>query len=122
MTTGTLLAVCTVHALLPTEDATGVTAIDKRPVEGPVKVHPLGLTGDIQASRKHHGGPTKAVYAYSQQDADFWSGRLDREVAPGLFGENLRVYLAQLRKKLEPDPAHPRYFVTESGMGYRFDP
>ncbi|MHA7277840.1 response regulator [Arthrobacter sp. HLT1-21] len=34
----------------------------------------------------------------------------------------LRVYLNQLRKKLEPDPARPRYFITESGMGYRFEP
>ena len=33
----------------------------------------------------------------------------------------LRVYLAQIRKKLEPDPARPRYFITEAGMGYRFD-
>ena len=32
----------------------------------------------------------------------------------------LRVYLAQIRKKLEPDPAHPRYFLTEPRMGYRF--
>jgi two-component system KDP operon response regulator KdpE len=34
----------------------------------------------------------------------------------------LRVYLAQLRAKLEPDPAHPRYLRTEPGMGYRFEP
>ena len=34
----------------------------------------------------------------------------------------LRVYLAQIRRKLEPDPAKPRYFVTEPGMGYRFEP
>jgi two-component system, OmpR family, KDP operon response regulator KdpE len=34
----------------------------------------------------------------------------------------LRVYLAQLRRKLEPDPSRPRYLVTESGMGYRFEP
>ncbi len=34
----------------------------------------------------------------------------------------LRVYLAQIRKKLEPDPARPRYFVTEARMGYRFSP
>ncbi len=33
----------------------------------------------------------------------------------------LRVYIAQLRRKLEADPAHPRYLITESGMGYRFD-
>jgi MOSC domain-containing protein YiiM len=91
MTTGSLLAVCRVHELLPTKDSTGVTAIDKRAVEGPVNVHPLGLTGDIQASRKHHGGPAKALYAYSQEDADFWTRQLGREVTPGLFGENLRV-------------------------------
>jgi MOSC domain-containing protein YiiM len=91
MTTGTLLAVCRVHELLPTRDSTGVTAIDKRAVEGPVNVHPLGLTGDVQASRKHHGGPTKALYAYAQDDADFWSQQLGRDVRPGLFGENLRV-------------------------------
>jgi two-component system KDP operon response regulator KdpE len=34
----------------------------------------------------------------------------------------LRVYLAQLRRKLEPDPANPRYLHTEPGMGYRFTP
>ncbi|HEX3539222.1 MAG TPA: response regulator [Acidimicrobiales bacterium] len=33
----------------------------------------------------------------------------------------LRVFLAQIRRRLEPDPSHPRYFVTEPGMGYRFD-
>jgi two-component system, OmpR family, KDP operon response regulator KdpE len=32
----------------------------------------------------------------------------------------LRVYMAQLRRKLEPDPARPRYLITEPGMGYRF--
>ena len=34
----------------------------------------------------------------------------------------LRVYLAQLRRKLEPEPARPRYLITEPGMGYRFEP
>jgi two-component system KDP operon response regulator KdpE len=33
----------------------------------------------------------------------------------------LRVYLAQLRRKLEPQPSQPRHLVTESGMGYRFE-
>jgi len=32
----------------------------------------------------------------------------------------LRVYMAQLRRKLEPEPQHPRYLLTEPGMGYRF--
>ena len=34
----------------------------------------------------------------------------------------LRVFIAQIRRKLEPDPAHPRYFITEPGMGYRYQP
>ncbi len=34
----------------------------------------------------------------------------------------LRVYLASLRRKLEPNPSQPRYFMTEPGMGYRFEP
>ncbi|MCV7259215.1 response regulator [Mycobacterium shimoidei] len=33
----------------------------------------------------------------------------------------LRVYLAQLRRKLENDPSHPRHLLTEAGMGYRFE-
>ena len=33
----------------------------------------------------------------------------------------LRVYLAQLRRKLEADPSHPRHLITEPGMGYRFE-
>ena len=32
----------------------------------------------------------------------------------------LRVYIAQLRQKLEKDPAHPQHLITEAGMGYRF--
>jgi len=35
---------------------------------------------------------------------------------------NLRLYMAQLRRKLEPDPAQPRWLLTEPGMGYRFQP
>ncbi|MGD0273857.1 MAG: response regulator [Gaiellaceae bacterium] len=34
----------------------------------------------------------------------------------------LRVYLAQIRRKLEPDPSQPRYFLTEPRIGYRFEP
>lgn len=34
----------------------------------------------------------------------------------------LRLYISQLRKKIEPDPQHPRYLLTEAGMGYRFVP
>lgn len=41
---------------------------------------------------------------------------LDRE------SHYLRVYLAQLRRKLEPDPARPRHLITEPGIGYRLVP
>jgi two-component system KDP operon response regulator KdpE len=47
---------------------------------------------------------------------EVWGPRYEKET------NYLRVYLAQIRKKLEPDPARPRYFVTEAGMGYRFQP
>jgi two-component system KDP operon response regulator KdpE len=56
-------------------------------------------------------------------------GRLvtQRQLLHDVWGPNyttelnyLRVYMAQLRRKLEPDPARPRYLLTEPGMGYRF--
>jgi two-component system KDP operon response regulator KdpE len=34
----------------------------------------------------------------------------------------LRIYVAQLRRKLEPEPSRPRYLITEPGMGYRYRP
>jgi two-component system KDP operon response regulator KdpE len=47
---------------------------------------------------------------------DVWGPQYEKET------NYLRVYLAQIRKKLEPDPSRPRYFVTEARMGYRFVP
>ncbi len=91
MKTASVLAVCRVHQLLADEGRLGVTAIDKRPVDGPVRVHRLGLRGDVQVDRIDHGGEDRALYAYAQADADYWSAELGREIPPGLFGENLRV-------------------------------
>jgi two-component system KDP operon response regulator KdpE len=45
---------------------------------------------------------------------EVWGPQYERET------NYLRVYLAQIRKKLEPDPSRPRYFLTEARMGYRF--
>ena len=58
----TIRAVCVVEQLITVPGRVGVSAIDKRPVDGPVQVRELGLHGDIQADRKHHGGEWKAVY------------------------------------------------------------
>jgi two-component system KDP operon response regulator KdpE len=51
--------------------------------------------------------------------------QLLKEVWGPQYGEEtnyLRVFMAQLRRKLEPQPSSPRYFITEPGMGYRFEP
>lgn len=51
--------------------------------------------------------------------------QLLREVWGPLYADQthyLRVYLAQLRRKLEREPSHPRHLVTEPGIGYRFEP
>jgi two-component system KDP operon response regulator KdpE len=45
-----------------------------------------------------------------------WGGQSTEQV------EYLRVFVGQLRKKLEPDAASPRYIVTEPWVGYRFEP
>jgi MOSC domain-containing protein YiiM len=87
-----ILAVCIVGELRTDKPGThSVTAIDKRATAEPVKVDAFGLVGDVQVDRKHHGGHDKALYLYSQADADFWAESLGRELHPGWFGENLRV-------------------------------
>ena len=43
-----------------------------------------------------------------------WGPQYERET------HYLRIYMSQIRRKLEPDPSRPRYFITEPGMGYRF--
>ncbi|WP_082764128.1 MOSC domain-containing protein [Frondihabitans sp. PAMC 28766] len=84
-------SVCRVAQLMPDSGTVGVTAIDKRPLDEPVLVKKLGLYGDVQADRTHHGGTDKAVYAFADEDAAHFEGLLDRVVEPGLFGENLRT-------------------------------
>ncbi|MEG3616349.1 MOSC domain-containing protein [Isoptericola haloaureus] len=86
-----LLAVCRVHELHPDPGTVGVTAIDKRPVDGRVRAGRFGLYADVQADRANHGGVDQAVYAYAEEDAGYWAEELDRDVTPGLFGENLRT-------------------------------
>ena len=92
-TSGGVEAVCVSGAdLLPLPDRRpGRSGIDKKPVVARVAVGELGLAGDVQVNRKYHGGEGQAVYAYAQEDADWWAAELDRELPPGRFGENLRT-------------------------------
>jgi two-component system KDP operon response regulator KdpE len=53
------------------------------------------------------------------------SRQLLKEVWGPAYGQEtnyLRVHFAHIRRKLEPDSTRPRYFITEPGMGYRFEP
>lgn len=79
-------------------DAPGnVTGIDKRPCDGPVRVSApgvkgtggSGLAGDTIGDQRHHGGDDQAVYAFAREDLDVWEKELGRELANGVFGENL---------------------------------
>jgi MOSC domain-containing protein YiiM len=67
------------------------TGIDKRPVDGPVRVDRGGVAGDSIAAVEDHGGPDQAVYAYAAEDLAFWAGELGKPVGPGNVGENLTV-------------------------------
>ena len=79
--TFTIRAVCVVDQLITVPGRVGVSAIDKRPVEGPVAVRTLG----------HHGGPWKAVYLLSDSDVEQWEPEFGGPIPIGFFGENLRV-------------------------------
>ncbi|QWZ06529.1 MOSC domain-containing protein [Nocardioides panacis] len=65
------------------------TSFRKHSVDGPVRVHELGLEGDQVADTKHHGGVFQAVYAFAQEDLDLWAQRIGGPLGPAMFGENL---------------------------------
>jgi len=80
-----------------TSQAEGLTGIDKRPVDGPVRVSApgpkgvggSGLAGDAVCELRHHGGDDQAVYAFAREDLDDWERELGRTLTNGMFGENL---------------------------------
>ena len=82
----------------------------------------IGASGDI------HLTPTEwhVVEVLVRNAGKLVTGRqLLQQVWGPQYGEEtnyLRVHLAHIRRKLEPVPGRPRYFHTEPGMGYRFDP
>jgi MOSC domain-containing protein YiiM len=66
------------------------TGIFKTPVTGRARVTALGLDGDEQANTVDHGGPDKALLAYSVENLAAWADVLG-DVPPGGFGENLTL-------------------------------
>ncbi len=73
-------------------DRVWTTGFFKGPVAGPVAVGPLGLAGDGVADTVNHGGPDKAVLAYSADHYTAWRAELGVPELPfGGFGENLTV-------------------------------
>jgi two-component system, OmpR family, KDP operon response regulator KdpE len=108
-------------------------ALRRTPTEqAPAAVHTEDFTVDLAAKRAQTTAgavrltPTEwhlievlirnedRLVSQRQLLQEVWGPRYETET------NYLRVYMAQLRRKLEPDPQHPRYLLTEPGMGYRF--
>jgi MOSC domain-containing protein YiiM len=79
---------------------TDTTGIFKKPVAGPVEVTAQGLAGDAICDTRSHGGVDQAIYIYTSTDYAYWADALSRDLAPGLFGENLTI------SDLESAPVH----------------
>jgi len=76
----------------PFRGADEPSAIGKRAVEGPVRIHRLGLEGDEQADLAVHGGPDKAIHHYPHDHYAWWREAIGAHPlldAYGAFGENV---------------------------------
>jgi two-component system KDP operon response regulator KdpE len=103
------------------------------PAEDEAVVETAGFTVDLAAKKVHREGrdvrltPTEwhLLEVLIRNTGRLVSQRqLLQEVWGPAYGTEtnyLRVYMAQLRRKLEADPSAPRHLITEPGMGYRFE-
>ncbi|MET9348356.1 response regulator [Streptomyces termitum] len=101
--------------------------------DGVVVVEAAGFTVDLAAKKVHRDGRDVRLTPTEWHLLEVLvrnGGRLvsQKQLLQEVWGPSygtetnyLRVYMAQLRRKLEADPSHPRHFVTEPGMGYRFE-
>ena len=80
-----------------------------RTIHGPVRLTPTEWHL-LEVLIRHEG----KLVSQRQLLKEVWGPNYETET------NYLRVYMAQLRSKLEADPAHPRHLITEPGMGYRF--
>jgi two-component system KDP operon response regulator KdpE len=81
-----------------------------RPGHGEVRLTPTEW-GIVEMLVRHQG----KLVSQTQLLKEVWGPQYGEET------NYLRVFMAQLRRKLEPEPSRPRYFITEPGMGYRFE-
>jgi two-component system KDP operon response regulator KdpE len=94
-------------------DAFTIDRAAKKVHRGSVEVHLTPTEWGILESLVRHSG---RLVTQRQLLSDVWGPAYLKET------HYLRVYLAQLRRKLESDPSRPRHLITEPGMGYRFEP
>ena len=87
--TGRIAAVCTVAQLFPVASSGLMSGIDKRPVDGAVRLLTHGVLGDVQGDREHHGGIFKAVYAFARETRRAHAEARGIDLPDGSFGENL---------------------------------
>ena len=99
-----------------------------RTVTGPTGAGPSGAGAVSADSEPIHLTPTEwhVLEVFLRQPGALLSQRylLGKVWGAAYLNQpaNLRLYVSQLRRKLEPDPDRPRHLVTEPGMGYRFRP
>jgi two-component system KDP operon response regulator KdpE len=104
--------------------------LDMRPASGPLKFPGLEIDSErrrvIQGGREIHLTPTEfalldlfASNAGKPVTMDHIISRVWK-AAPGTTPDTVRVHVASLRRKIEPDAGNPRYLVTEPWVGYRF--
>jgi MOSC domain-containing protein YiiM len=68
-----------------------LTGIFKKPVEGKIFLDELGFRGDGVGDSRIHGGKDLAVCSYFVDHFPYWQTKLEREIKPGAFGENLSL-------------------------------
>jgi len=102
----------------PTEQERVITTADFEIDLGAKQIHRNGadmhLTPTewqiVEVLARHRG----KLVTQQQLLQQVWGPQYEKET------HYLRIYMSQIRRKLEPDPSRPRYFITEPGMGYRF--
>jgi MOSC domain-containing protein YiiM len=92
------------------------TGIYKNPVHDKIKINQLGLANDVIVDTKYHGGKDQAVYLYNQEDYSWWSRKLNRDLLPGTFGENLTLSSFGTSKLKIGDRFHINDIILEVTM------